>query len=266
MNSSDREKQTLHKQRLEVLQQLEDWLETPMLVLSFVWTALFVIDVIKGLSPLLQVVSNVIWVLFILDFGIRFILAPRKIAFLRSNWLTTIALILPALRVFRITRFIRLLNTYRAARPLQLVRVVARANRGMRALGKSFRRRGVGYVVTLTLLITLVGAAGMYSFENNPDGQGLNNYSTALWWTAMIMTTMGSDYWPKSAEGRVLCFVLAVYAFAVFGYVTASIATFFVDRDADDDDSEIASAKSIEALHNEITQLREDIQALRNKN
>ena len=35
------------------------------------------------------------------------------------------------------------------------------------------------------------------------------------------MTTLGSEYWPKSTEGRLLCFLLAVYAFAVWGYITA---------------------------------------------
>jgi voltage-gated potassium channel len=60
----------------------------------------------------------------------------------------------------------------------------------------------------------------------------------------------------------VLCFFLALYAFAVFGYLTAAIATFFIGRDADDDEAEIAGAKSIAALHTEITALRQEIQAL----
>jgi voltage-gated potassium channel len=109
----------------------------------------------------------------------------------------------------------------------------------------------------------LVGAAGMYAFESNiPDGRGLNDYGTALWWTAMLMTTMGSEYWPQTPEGRVLCFFLSLYAFAVFGYLTAAIATFFVGRDADDEGAEIAGAKSIELLHADIKALRDEIQAL----
>jgi voltage-gated potassium channel len=36
-----------------------------------------------------------------------------------------------------------------------------------------------------------------------------------------------------------LCFLLAVYAFAVWGYITASLATFFVGRVADDDRAEL---------------------------
>lgn len=261
------EKQALERQRFEVLQQLEDWLEMPMLVLGFAWLALFVVELIWGLSPVLQAIGTVIWILFILDFIFKFSLAPRKFAYLKSNWLTAIALLLPALRIFRMARFIRVLGTARAARGLNLVRVMTRTNRSMRALGASMGRRGLGYVGALTGLVTLVGAAGMYAFENNTaNGEGLNNYGTALWWTAMLITTMGSEYWPQTAEGRVLCFILAIYAFAVFGYVTAAIATFFLGRDAENEEAEIAGAKSIDALHDEIKALRAEIQALSRQN
>jgi voltage-gated potassium channel len=82
------------------------------------------------------------------------------------------------------------------------------------------------------MLVAFTGAAGMYQLEMDaPQGAGFANYSTALWWTAMLLTTMGSEYWPKTTEGRLLCLALAVYAFAVFGYVTAAIAAFFVGRD-----------------------------------
>nr|MBA3517588.1 two pore domain potassium channel family protein [Hyphomicrobiales bacterium] len=134
-------------------------------------------------------------------------------------------------------------------------------NRAMRAFGASMSRRGFGYVAGLTLIITLIGAAGMFAFEKDaPDG--LNSYGEALWWTAMIMTTMGSAYWPQTAEGRVLCVFLALYAFGVFGYVTAALATFFVGRDADDEDAEVAGAKQIDALRDEVIALRDEIRAM----
>jgi len=254
------QKSEIQKERSEVLEQLEDWLETPMLLLGFGWLALLVVDLIAGLNPILEVISNVIWIVFVLDFGLRFTLAPHKVVYLKQNWLTALSLMLPALRIFRITRVIRLLNP---ARGLRLVRVITSLNRGLRSLRSSMGRRGFGYVISLSLVVTFVGAAGMYAFENNnPNGAGLKDYGTALWWTAMIMTTMGSEYWPQTPEGRVLCLILSLYAFAVFGYVTAAIATFFVGRDAETDRAEIAGAKSIAALHEEISALRADIQAL----
>jgi voltage-gated potassium channel len=73
---------------------------------------------------------------------------------------------------------------------------------------------------------------------------------------------MGSEYWPQTPEGRILCFILALYAFAVFGYLTAVLATFFVGRDAEDEEAELAGAKSLDALYTEIKALRSEIQAL----
>lgn len=146
----------------------------------------------------------------------------------------------------------------RAARGIRLVRVIGSLNRGMRALGATMSRRGFGYVAATTLLITVGGAAGMFVFEND-FSDGLHSYGEALWWTAMIMTTMGSAYWPQSPEGRVLCVCLALYAFGVFGYVTATLATYFIGRDADSDEADVAGAKAIARLQAEIAGLRADL-------
>lgn len=252
MDDTSRE---LDPQRSELLRQLERGLETPMLVLGFVWLGLLVWELLNGLSPMLETIGIVIWGLFILHFVLEFVLAPRKIAYLKSNWLTALSLLLPALRVFRVFRVFRVV---RAARGVRLVRVLTSLNRGMRALGLSLGRRGFGYVAALTLLVTVAGAAGMYTFENDAPG-GLTSYGDALWWTAMIMTTMGSAFWPQTPEGRVLCVVLALYAFGVFGYVTATLATFFVGRDAEAAEGEIAGAAALQALREEIAALRADL-------
>jgi voltage-gated potassium channel len=262
---SDHETQlrVLDDERWAVLEQLEVWLETPMLVLGFVWLALFVIELTGSLSPVLEFIGGAIWVVFILDFALKFALAPDKTNYLKANWLTALALVVPALRVFRIFRVLSIFRAARAARGLKLFRVLSSVNRGMRALGRTMRRRGVGYVIVLSAVVILLGAAGMYAFENDrPDGAGLKSYGDALWWTAMLLTSLGSEYWPQSAEGRVLCFLLALYGFAVFGYVTATIATFFVGRDAESDDAELAGAKSIDGLRVEIAALREEVRSL----
>lgn len=167
----------------------------------------------------------------------------------------------PALRIFRIVRVVRLLRLARVGRGLRLFRLITSLNRGMRALGASLRRRGFGYVLALTVLVLFAGAAGMYAFERGVPG-GLNNYGEALWWTAMIMTTMGSEYWPQTFEGRVLCVFLALYAFAIFGYVTATLATYFVGRDAESGEAELAGAKELAQLREEVLTLRDDIRAL----
>lgn len=250
--------EALKKERYELLQHLEDSLETPMLVLAFVWLALLVMELIWGESLLFEIIGTIIWVIFILDFAVEFVLAPHKVAYLKRNWLTATSLLIPALRLIRIFRVFGLLRLARMGQSLRLLRVVTSLNRGMRALGASLSRRGFGYVIALTVLVTLTGAAGMYAFENAAPG-GINSYGEALWWTAMILTTMGSQYWPQTVEGRVLCIFLALYSFGVFGYVTATLATFFIGRDAENDEAELAGAKQLAALLDEVVALREEL-------
>lgn len=257
-------KQELDHEREALLVQFQDWLEIPMLVLAFIWLALFVVEVIWGLNPLLEILGYIIWALFAVEFVVAILLAPGKLNYLSRNWLKGLALLAPALRVFRFARLLRLTRAASMSRGLRLLRLISSLNRGMRALTVSMGRRGFGYAVLLTLIVTLVGAAGMYAFESTlPDGQGLESYSDALWWTGMIMTTLGSDYWPLTASGRILCFFLSLYAFGVFGYVTATLATFFIDSDARDEEAELASARSISELRDEILKLGQEIREMR---
>lgn len=244
------------EERLQALHELGEWLETPMVVLGFAWLALLVVELTRGLTPALELAGTIVWALFILDFVLRLALAPEKGAFLRANWLTALSLVLPALR------FARAFRAVRAARVLgrvRLVKVVGSLNRGMRALGHVLRRRGFGYVVAFTTVVTLVGAAGMYAFERGAGESGIQGYWSALWWTAMVMTTLGSEYWPRTGEGRLLCFLLALYAFSVFGYVTATLATFFVGRDAESAEGEVAGERAIRELRAEIAALRTEL-------
>lgn len=251
----------LDRERYELLRRLEDWLEAPMLVLAFAWLALLIAELVWGESSSFEILGAIIWAVFIFDFSVELVLAPHKLAYLRSNWLPAISLLIPALRIFRVFRVLRMLRLARVGRGLRLFRVVSTLNRGMRALGASLRRRGFGYVLALTVLVEFAGAAGMYSFESGVRG-GLNSYGEALWWTAMVLTTMGSQYWPQTFEGRVLCVFLALYAFAVFGYVTATLATFFIGRDAEDTEAELAGAKELAALREELVALRDDMRAV----
>ncbi|MDM7916369.1 MAG: ion transporter [Candidatus Eisenbacteria bacterium] len=231
------------QQRWELLAQLKELLDRPMIVLSLVWVVLLILDLTRGLGPTLATLNYVIWGLFVLQFLVEFVIAPEKGRYLRSSWLTAVSLAIPALRVVRVFGALRFLRAGRAVRSLRLLRVLTSLNRGMLAVRDSLARRGVGYVAILTAVVALAGAAGMQQFESpqalrnagipveSPD-EGLRSYLDALWWTAMILTTMGSAYWPETPEGRILGFLLSLYALAVLGYVTGALASFFIGMDA----------------------------------
>jgi voltage-gated potassium channel len=247
----------LSRQRDSLLQRITLFLEGPMIFLGFVWLVLLVVELIYGLTPAMEMLSMVIWIIFIIDFLIKFILAPDKTKFFKQQWLTAISLVVPALRVVRFVRFVR---AARGLRSLRLIKVVGSLNRGMKSLSATMRRRGVNYVIILTLVVIFSGAAGMHAFEK---GYGLKNYWESLWWTAMLITSIGSEYWPQTGEGKVLSLILSIYGFCVFGYITASLASFFVGRDAEEKDAPLAGSKEIIKLQREIRQLTEAINELR---
>ena len=74
----DQADKALDHERLELLQQLDEWMEMPLVVLGFVWLVLLIAEFGWGLSPLLANVSTIIWIIFILDFIVKFILAPAR--------------------------------------------------------------------------------------------------------------------------------------------------------------------------------------------
>ncbi|HWH18100.1 MAG TPA: ion transporter [Allosphingosinicella sp.] len=241
-------------ERWKTLEQLDEWLRTPMLLLSLAWLIIVVVELTSGTSELLATVGTVIWILFILEFALRFALAPEKKPFLKRNWLTVIALVVPALRLFRAFAVLR---AARALRGIRLVRIVGTANRSMYALRATLRRRQFGYVAGLTLLVLALGAAGMLSFEPAREVEGgFTSYGHALWWTGMLIASIGTDFWPTSLEGRVLSALLALYGLAVFGYITATFASFFIGRDAEEPGAAVAGAPELAALKEEIRALR----------
>lgn len=241
-------------ERWNVLEELDEWLRLPMALLGLGWLLIVIAELIWGESKLLTLASTAIWIIFIAEFALRLLLAPDRLGFVRRNWLTVVALAVPALRFFRALSFLR---AARALRGVRLVRIVGTANRSMKALRVTMRRRRFGYVLGLTFLVVLLGAAGMLSFEpaSEVDG-GFTSYGHALWWTAMLVTSIGSDFWPVTSEGRVLTLLLSIYGLAVFGYITASFASFFVGRDAAEPDAPVAGSADIERLATEIRELR----------
>ncbi|HXI13769.1 MAG TPA: ion transporter [Thermoanaerobaculia bacterium] len=219
---------TIDTERARLLVQLERILEWPLVLLSLVWVVIAVIELTHGLSRTGEIASIAIWSIFVADFLLKLVIAPRKVHFVRRNWIAALTLLLPAFRLLRVGRALRLV---RIARGVRLAKLLGSLNRGMRALRRALHRRAAGYVTATTLLVLLVGAAGMMVFEREgPNRELFETYPASLWWTAMLMTTIASESWPRTGAGRALTLFLSLYSVAVFGYITASLASFFVEQ------------------------------------
>lgn len=229
-----------------------------MIVLSVLWLVLVSVELARGESPTMTVIANAIWAIFVVDFGLKLAIAPQRGSFLRRNWATALSLLLPAFRLLRLARVLRAARLVRVGRGLRAAKLLGSLNRGMRTLRRMVRRRGLGYAAGLTAIVLLVGAAGMMAFERGGADPGpFESYGTALWWTAMLLTSIGSENWPQTTAGRWFSLALAVYGFAVFGYLTATLASYFVDKDA----SDRRRLAVLEDVRRELADLRRELHA-----
>jgi len=236
-------------------------LELPMLLLSFVWFLVIITELVNGENPILLSLGTVLWVLFVIYFGLRLAIVPKRGTFLKRNWLFVLAILVPVLRFFPFLQSFPLARALTATFGMQVIWMFASADQGLRSLRRTMGRRGTGYALTLTAVVILAGSAGMLHFESDsPDPQGIHNYPKALWWTAMQITNIGSGYRPVSLGGHVLCLGISIFAVAIFGYLTAVFAAFFIGRDAEDPKSEIPNQTSIAQLSIEVALLRKTIE------
>ena len=232
--------QVIEGERETLLEHVHAAVDGVMVMLSIAWIGLLVAELVGGGLPRsLEVAVWVIWAIFALDFAVEFVIAPRKVRYLRTHWLTVLSLALPAFRIVRVFGALRVLRAARVVRSVGLLRILTSLNRGFASLRATAVRRGLGYVVGATALVLVVGAAGMASFES-PAAFGteatsgpaapIRDYGDAVWWTAYAMTT-GATSQPATGEGKLLGWLLSLYGLAVFGYLTATLASHFIGRE-----------------------------------
>ncbi|HET9030468.1 MAG TPA: ion channel [Candidatus Aquilonibacter sp.] len=246
------------KERLLLLRRIDHAFEKPMIVLGILWLGLLVLQLVEGSKRWIDDLTFAVWIVFVVDFLLRFTIAPHKRTFLKRHWLVALSLALPALSVLRLTRVLALVPSWQVL----IFRLITGLNRSISVVGSTMRRRGMAYVLAVSVIVTFAGAAGIYALEPH-TANGIPNFGYALWWTGMIMTTMGSSYYPQTAGGQILCFLLAVFAFSIFGYITAAIASYFVHRDASDGASRDSTQPSLADVMNELQSLRAELTELR---
>ncbi len=250
-------------ERFELLEHLQTLLEPAMTFLGIVFLGLLLLDYGSFELGLLSegridVALQLIWVVFLLDFALRFFVAPAKGAFLRHNWLAALSLALPFLRPLRALRAVR------AVRSLSLVRFLGGINRGMRVLRLVTRGRQFAYVGILTVVVALAGAIGALYFDRGTADAPIQTFGDAIWWSSALVTTMNSEKYVVSPEARTIGILMRVYALSIFGYITASIASYLIGASAaspETDGDETALQEEIESLRRELASVREEARA-----
>lgn len=152
-------REVVRGERFELLQHVEDTLEPVMVGLGLAFLVLLLMDfasvplVILGKNRV-NVLLQAIWLVFLVDFLLRFWIAPEKLAYLRKNWLGALSLVIPFLRPLRAFRTVWLI------RQANLVRFLGGINRGIRVVRLVTRGRQFAFVAVLTGIVVVASAVG----------------------------------------------------------------------------------------------------------
>jgi voltage-gated potassium channel len=180
------------------------------------------------------------WALFALDYLVRLALADRRWAYF---WRHLVDLAIVALPMLRPLRLLRLLMLLRA-----LNRRAASSLHGRIAL----------YLAAGTTLLILCASLAVVDAERGHAGASIQTLPDALWWSISTITTVGyGDEFPVTAQGRLVAVGLMLGGIALLGTVTASIASWLIDRVRQTEEAaEAATRDDLLALHQEVRELR----------
>lgn len=155
----------------------------------------------------------VIWVVFVVDFVVRLILAPDRWRWLLRHLHLLAIVVLPFFRTLFVLRLVALLSALR------------------RATASAFRGRVMLYSITSASLIVLVGDLGVLDAEQDAPGATITSFGDSIWWAFTTITTVGyGDLYPVTIPGRTIAVGLMISGIALVGAVTATLASWFVER------------------------------------
>ncbi|WP_041684882.1 potassium channel family protein [Renibacterium salmoninarum] len=223
-------------------------MEWPLTIVSIVFLFAYAVEVLADLpenkAPVLEVIMWAVWLIFAVDYVVNLVLAPRKLAWFVWNLHLLLIVLLPILR------------------PLRLLRLVSFVTLIQRRAGTALRGQVAAYVIVSAALLVLVGSLAILDAEQNIDGSNIKNFGEAVWWACATILTVGyGDYFPVTAIGRTVAVGLMISGVAVLGVVTATIASWLVERVAVE--NQAAEKPEFEELMSELKSLRAEIAALR---
>lgn len=149
-------------------------------------------------------------------------------------------------------------------RPLRLLRLVTLFGVLQRVADNALRGRVVTYVVAASALLVYIGALAMYDAEKASPEASITSFGDAVWWAIVTITTVGyGDLSPSTATGRVIAIGLMIGGIALLGIVTATLASWLVDKvSAEDSNSQAVTVDHLELLRDEIRALRLEREAV----
>ena len=177
----------------------------------------FVVEVSPSSQSILDGIQWVSWVAFAADLLFGIYKSSDKAQFLKKHPLEILAVVLPFLRPLRLLRFISFGTL-----------VFEKVNLG-KSIAITFK------VIVTALFLTYLAGIEITMAERGKPGATIESVGDGFWWAITTLTTVGyGDIYPTTTEGRFIAVGLMVSGICVLGFISATVAAWFVKMTQDD--------------------------------
>ena len=146
-------------------------------------------------------------------------------------------------------------------RPLRLLRLITLLSVLNRNVGGSMRGRVAVYVAGATSLVLFIASLAVLDAERGAKGATITTFGDAAWWAFTTVTTVGyGDRYPITGQGRIIAAGLMLAGIALLGIVTASLASWLIDKVREvEEHTQAATRADVAALTAEVRALRQEL-------
>jgi voltage-gated potassium channel len=223
--------------RLERWQSRTEW---PLATVAVIFLAAYSVRVLAQpqgrVETALQLIIWITWAVFLVDYTARLCLATSRGRWFVRHLLDLAVVALPLLR------------------PLRLLRLVVLVAALQKAIGGAIRGRVIVYTACSVVLLVYVASLAILDAERYEPDSKITTFGDALWWSVTTITTVGyGDLSPVTGVGRVIAVTLMIGGISLVGVVTATLASWIVQRVAEEDTAmQAATAAQIDALRTDL--------------
>lgn len=201
------------------------WARWPLTCASVAFLALYswrvISDAAQAYALWVNLLIAVTWAMFVLDYCVRLAIARERWRWFRTHLTDLAVTVMP---VLRLTRLMRVFTT-----------IASRRRSHAAELRAQIVFYGIGIVAILVYLASLL----TLDVERDAPGASIVNFGDAIWWACATVTTTGyGDYTPVTVIGRLVGVCLMFGGLAIAGIVTATLASWVLERGARHDDSD----------------------------
>ncbi len=188
-----------------------------------------------GLRRAFQGFEAVILLIFMAEYTLRVVTAPKKRRYIFSFWgLVDLLSIVPALvlfnpqwaalRTLRLIRLVRLLKLFRTSRALDRMAHAFQSVRGELTV-----------LVVLAIMMLYVSAVGIYIFEHQVQPEVFSSIPKAFWWAVASLTTVGyGDMVPITIGGRIFTTMVLFIGLGVVAGPAAIITAALLENELEE--------------------------------